>query len=159
MTTRAKRITAVLAAAAAWAAISCEGPINSEPAYKGPWKAYEVRGLPEGTRINDIYMFSPTDGWAVANGSRFLRFDGLGWMVHTDLSQESYCQYVMDLDFSAPNNGWAVGSYIVIRYDRGRWREIGVPPRGANCVFTLGGEDVWVGSYGCLYKYAPSENG
>jgi hypothetical protein len=61
--------------------------------------------------------------------------------------------------FASPTDGWAVGSYIIIRYDGVRWREIAVPPSGANCVFTLGRDDVWVGGYGCLYKYAPFENG
>ena len=172
MKIRGIRITAVLAAAAAWAAISCEGPIDSRPAYKGPWKAYEVPGLPEGTRINDIYMFSPTDGWAVANGSRFLRFDGLEWKVHTDLSRESYCKYVVDLDFSAPNDGWAVGYWyhqvggdpvkegFVFHYDGSEWKDVtpvvtwpisGIGP--LHCVSVVAPDDVWVGGLFGLYHY------
>lgn len=167
-----ERVTAVLAAAAAWAAISCEGPTGSQPAYKGPWKAYEVRGLPEGTRINDICMFSPTDGWAVANGSRFLRFDGRRWRVHTDLSRESYCEYVVDLDFSAPNDGWAVGYWyhqvggdpvkegFLFHYDGSEWRNVtptvtwpihGVGP--LHCVSAVAPDDVWIGGGHGIYHY------
>jgi len=61
--------------------------------------------------------------------------------------------------FASPTDGWSVGSGIIIRYDGVKWREIAVPPSGAKCVFALGGDDVWVGGYGCLYKYTPFENG
>ena len=59
--------------------------------------------------------------------------------------------------FASGDDGWAVGSYIIIKYDGREWREIATPgePRS---VFTLGGDDVWIGSYGCLYKYAPFED-
>jgi hypothetical protein len=166
------RTTAVLAAAAAWAAVSCEGPVDTEPAYKGPWEAYDVQGLPEGTRINDVYMFSPTDGWAVANGSHFLRFDGMEWKVHTDLSQESYCAYVVDLDFSSPNEGWAVGYWyhqvegntvkegFVFRYDGSAWRNVtpvitwpisGIGP--LHCVSVNAPDNVWIGGRYGIYRY------
>jgi len=81
------------------------------------------------------------------------------WVIYEGgLFKDPY--FVLErVHFASPTDGWAVGSNIIIRYDGARWRETAVPPSGANCVFTLGGDDVWVGGWGCLFKYAPLKKG
>jgi hypothetical protein len=113
----------------------------------GAGTAWAVGGVPSYCEIPAVYEISR---WDEEKGE---------WVTHRTgrFKDPHFC---LDRVCFAPDGaGWAVGSYIIIKYYGREWREIAVPPSGANCVFTLGGDDVWVGGYGCLYKYAPLENG
>jgi len=133
MRNRIWRITAVLAAAAAWAAVSCEGPVEP-PEGPVPWDYYPIKGLNERESVADVYMLSASEGWAVANewqgGPYFLHFDGSEWSVEEDLSAEYPDVTVMRLSFSTADDGWAVGhAYLpsgrygghVFHYDGRSW--------------------------------------
>jgi hypothetical protein len=60
MRKRILRTTAVLAAAAAWAAVSCEGPVEP-PAGPVPWDYYPIKGLSEriGAADGKMYKYDP----------------------------------------------------------------------------------------------------
>ncbi|HYF61613.1 MAG TPA: hypothetical protein VD886_02300 [Herpetosiphonaceae bacterium] len=77
-------------------------------------------------RIYDIEMLDGASGWA-ATGSGLLRYDGRAWRREPVF--EGYSYSWLALDFSGPNNGWAVGvettgSRIMMaaaRYDGREW--------------------------------------
>ena len=60
--------------------------------------------------------------------------------------------------FAAPDDGWAAGQ-VCLRYAGSRWTQVPLPPfTCAYSVFTLGGDEVWLGcSDGKLLKYAPPQ--
>ncbi|MGD8720042.1 MAG: hypothetical protein PVH29_14625 [Candidatus Zixiibacteriota bacterium] len=163
---RMLRLSAVLAAVAAWAALSCEDtPTDTEGAYKGPWKAYEVLRLPAPRAIDAVYMLSSTQGWAIARGPAFLHFDGLLWYVHSYGEPKGRDRELLDLSFSSPDDGWAAGYYyksgdgtsaggLVYHFDGNYWEDVSppdIPP--LYCIFALAPDDVWAGGSGGLYHY------
>lgn len=169
MKKRVVKTTAAFAALAAWAAISCEGPI--EPPHQGPipWERYEVRGLPGGWAVNDVYMLSPSEGWAVAEGPYFLYFDGAEWAVHTAFTAKYPDVDVMRLGFSSPDDGWAVGHKFIpsrrcevyfFHYDGERWAPVtGIPVEleyrypALYDVEALAADDVWFAAGRSILHY------
>ncbi len=167
MKNREMRTIAVLAAAAAWAAFSCEwpgGPGDGE----NPWDAYPIMELPWGTAINDLYMLSPREGWAVADGPYFLRYDGKRWAINTDLSKEYGDVEMTGMSFSNPSDGWAVGwkrlsgsewDPFVFRYDGDEWHRLLLEtdsthgPTVYYTVCALAPDDVWFGGSGKISHF------
>ena len=173
MRNRMLRITAVLAAAAAWMAVSCEdGPVEP-PEGPVPWEEFEIQGLPAGWAVTDVYMLSAAEGWAVANdrqgGPYFLYFDGSEWAVETDLSAEYPDVAVMRLSFSAPDDGWAVGhAYLpsgryeghVFHYDGRSWAAVTDIPVDLNYYYrfwydveAISPDDVWLSGGRGVLRY------
>jgi hypothetical protein len=161
--------TAVLAAAAAWMAVSCEeGPL--EPPGPVPWDYYGIKGLNERKVVGDIHMVSATEGWAVTDGGYVLRFDGTEWRVHTDFSQKYEGIDITRLSFCAPEEGWALGHrYVgageyelyILRYDGLHWSRVtAIPDALKKCyrlreydVAALAPDDVWVTNYFDVFHY------
>jgi hypothetical protein len=146
--------------------LSCEDtPTDTEEAYKGPWKAYEVSGFPTSGAINDVYMLSSTQGWAVAGGNVFIHFDGSSWCVHSRGELKGRYPELSDLSFTSRDDGWAVGGYhksgegtsaggLVYHFDGKNWEDVAppdIPP--LYCIFALAPDDVWAGGIGGLYHY------
>jgi hypothetical protein len=160
MTRRVVKMTAAFAALTAWAATSCEGPIEPPPQGPIPWERYEVRGLPEGWAVYDVYMLSPGEGWAVAEGPYFLYFDGAEWAVHTAFTTKYPDVDVTRLAFSSPDDGWAVGHELIssgrcevyfFHYDGERWASVTEIPIEIEYrypalydVEALAADDVWL---------------
>jgi hypothetical protein len=161
------KIKAVLAAVAVGAVISCEGP-EGPGSGENPWEAYRLMDLPWGTAINDLYMLSSTEGWAVADGPYFLRYDGKRWTIHTDLSEKYGDVEMTGMSFSTPLDGWAVGwkrlsgsewEAFVFRYDGEEWVRL---PRETDSkqwptvyysVHALAPDDVWLGGSGKISHF------
>jgi hypothetical protein len=166
MRNRILRTFAVLAAAAAWAAISCEGPVEP-PEGPIPWDYYSIKGLNERASIADVYMLSASEGWAVTYGGYVLRFDGAEWRVHTDLSEKYPGIDLSRLSFCSPDEGWALGhgsgsasdELYIFRFDGTTWTRItGIPAELGgyyrDCdVEVLAPDDVWIANYYGLYHY------
>ena len=56
--------------------------------------------------------------------------------------------------FASPDDGWAAGQ-VVLHYDGREWRAVPCGEVGT-CVFTLGGDQVWVGTFEShILKYDP----
>jgi len=165
---RVLRIPAAFALFALGTVISCGGPLEPPPsAGPLPWERYEVRGLPARNAVNDVYMLSATEGWAVAEGPYFLYFDGVEWAVRADLSSAYPDVDITRISFSTPDDGWAVGHKFlgsgdyeayVFHYDGRRWTRLSgiLSELGyyfpAYDVEALSPDDVWlVGGYSILH--------
>jgi hypothetical protein len=166
MRKRILRTTAVLAAAAAWAAVSCENtPTDTEGAYKGPWKAYKVLQLPAGRAIKTVYMFSSVQAWAIAEGPSFIYFNGPQWYLYSYGDPKSSNAELFDLSFTSREDGWAAGYLrtpgeeswgkgIVYHFDGKYWEDVSPPDIDPLfCIFALAPDDVWAGGDRGLYHY------
>jgi hypothetical protein len=114
----------------------------------------------------DVFAPTPTTAWAVGGGTGLeippgypiFRYDaGRDFWVEweQDWSRE-YPPILNGVHFANPSDGWAAGQAIY-RFDGETWNHVPTPEGFyAYDVFTLGGDEVWVGGFDRkIYKYAP----
>jgi hypothetical protein len=126
-----------------------------------------VRSLFDYEYRYDVFAPTPTTGWAVGGGTGFeippaypiFRYvaerDTWEPWEQDDWSRE-HPPILKGVHFAAPDDGWAVGQ-AVYHFDGKTWNHIPVPEGfHAYDVFTLGGDEVWLGGiHRKIYKYAP----
>lgn len=108
---------------------------------------------------------TPETGWAAGGGfpagvpgfdAQLFYFDAAwdGWKPYRE-SSFNYDKVFYDVHFANPDDGWAVGQGTY-RYNGQKWVRVPPPPSTAYSVFTLGGDDVWVGLFNRrICKYNP----
>lgn len=114
----------------------------------------------------DVFAPTPTTAWAVGGGTGLeippgypiFRYDAgrdtwVEW--EKDWSRE-YPPILNGVHFASPSDGWAAGQAIY-HFDGETWNHVPTPEGfHAYDVFTLGGDEVWVGGFDRkIYKYAP----
>lgn len=139
----------------------CSSPAGEEEEKKpwdyGPWDYYCYEtGL-----FSCIFMISANDGWACDGLNSIYRFNGSEWVLNKSFEGIAPVTYMNDLDFSAPDDGWAVGASMypdtgyIFHYDGRDWED--VTPfhiRWLAAVEALAPDDVWVaGGYGDVFHY------
>ena len=98
--------------------------------------------------IKSIKVLSENDIWAVGQ-----RAGGYSWTLHWDGASfatvpspniDNFNQ-LQDVDATAPNDVWAVGSFIVIRWNGTEWQVVPNAPRSAHLksVAVVAPNDVW----------------
>jgi hypothetical protein len=83
--------------------------------------------------VEDIFISSPTDGWAVSKSSeRIYHYDGSTW---TRVHEDAWGIELRSIFFTSPDHGWAAGSGVVsgaqsniIEYKNGKWVYYREPP-------------------------------
>ena len=76
--------------------------------------------------VEDIFINSPTDGWAVSKSSeRIYHYDGTTW---TRVHEDPWGIKLYSVFFTSPERGWAAGWYCIsgtqsniLGYKKGRW--------------------------------------
>jgi len=122
------------------------------------WTEYHLPG--NSGYINDIYFSGGSEGWACTSDGYIYRYDGTSWSVSAHFEPENpkseFDHFdIHDIDFSSPDDGWAVArrsSYPhrtgIFRYDGYNWSDVtpGVAEDyGIYSVCTVTYDDVWFG--------------
>ena len=116
-------------------------------------------------QIQDIYMLSATEGWAIGHnairdvGTVILHYSGGKW-EQTDYFETYYLQ---SLYMVSPQEGWAVGTgtrstgkdhgTIILRYKAGEWKEEEHPnlttaEQALNSVYMISAQEGWAAGKG-----------
>lgn len=143
----------VLSATDAWA-VGDEGSILH---YDGT--AWTAMSSPTRRWLRGLSMLSADEGWAVAGD-----VSGIGAILHyanqlwSTVDDSTF--WLMDVDFVAPDNGWAVGSKGILHYDGNDWiafsrEELGIPETTfLNGVDMVSANEGWaVGDGGMILHY------
>ena len=123
----------------------------------GTWNTITVAGLPSGSNLNSVFMLSPTSGWAVggitqptcaawttvggecnptffAAGPIILYWDGTKWSpVAAPTMPGGGKPVLLSTYFTAPNDGWAVGTpgvlaMTILHWDGTIWTPVTLSP-------------------------------
>jgi len=144
----------------------CDSPTAEEekkPWDYGPWDYYNLH-LELNTKVRAIYMTTPNSGWACVSGPKFLHYANGDWTIFKDFKKEKgeiVAQFMNDMDFSTPNDGWAVGNSMypdtgyIFHYDGRDWEDVTpFTMKPLYCVAALAPDDVWAaGWYDTAYHY------
>ena len=137
------------------------------------WDGVQWQRMPsEGTEIREgVAVPSPGSGWSVGGGyadigeippefSMSYYDDVWGiWRRYYGLEGRPADGRILHaVHFAAPDDGWAAGQ-VCLHYDGSRWTQIPLPPLTcAYSVFTLGGDEVWLGCFDRkILKYDPPQ--
>jgi hypothetical protein len=91
--------------------------------------------------VRAVWMASTTDGWAVGDGGRLLRYDGTRW---TDVPNVTHHR-LTDVWGSSPWDVWAVGEdSTVLHYDGHTWTAHRIGGGKLQGVWGSSASDVWI---------------
>ncbi len=114
--------------------------------------------------VTDIYFSGPSDGWVCTKGGYIYHFDGTDWVisayfeaVYDNPEGKRYFE-IYDLDFSTPDDGWAVARASdyphksgIFHFDGETWSDV-TPEIAGNygmySVCAVAPDDVWFGAAG-----------
>jgi len=130
------------------------------------WDGSSWAAVPSSTfgSVESIWFPTPDEGWAVGGMCPQPEIPSDECVFHYTAASGEWKPYpnpgspdhklLHGVHFAAPDDGWAVGQ-VIMRYDGREWRAVPCDEVGT-CVFTLGGDQVWVGTFdGHILKYDP----
>lgn len=98
---------------------------------------------PVAQTIQGLWSISPTDIWAVGNGTTLLHFDGNSWTVKP--APVGATGNLYGVWASATDNVWAVGdSGLILHYDGKLWTTVASPTiQRLWAIWGITGSDIW----------------
>ncbi|MDD5252123.1 MAG: hypothetical protein PHT12_05850 [Patescibacteria group bacterium] len=79
------------------------------------------RTSPTTSQLNDAYMFSSSDGWAVGNDGIIVRWNGTAWLLFADLGTQMFT----GIDCVSATDCWAVAdSGRIAHWDGTAWSQL-----------------------------------
>jgi hypothetical protein len=114
---------------------------------------------------DDVFFPTPEEGWAVGGGTPvpeapaydpiYHYYSETGEWKRWGHPAEAAGKTLHAVHFASPDDGWAAGQ-VVLRWDGRNWRYVPCPFVAFD-VFTLGGDEVWLGCVDRkILKYDPS---
>ena len=109
-------------------------------------------GVPTTQAINDIFILSSSDIWAVAGSGQILHYNGTSWLLNQDVGAENLYGIAM----VSATDGWAVGaSGKIYHYNGATWSEFtDTGTTSWNSIAMVSVTSGWiVGSGGAILSY------
>ncbi|UCE26727.1 MAG: hypothetical protein JSW52_10335 [Candidatus Coatesbacteria bacterium] len=122
------------------------------------WTEYRLPG--NSSIVNDLYVYDDSEGWACTYDGYIYRYDGTDWSLSAYFEPEEpkseFNRFnIHDIDFSGPDDGWAVAmasSYPhktgIFHFDGETWSDVTpgvVEDYGMYAVCAVAPDDVWFG--------------
>ena len=111
---------------------------------------------PTTQHLNDVFMFSASDGWAVGQYGTIIRWDGTDWSNETSPTAEHlYSVYMV-----SASDGWAVGDDgTIIHWNGTEWSNVTSPTMYyLGSLFMVSSSDGWaVGGLGTIIRWTGTE--
>ena len=115
-----------------------------------------VYNAPTSRNLNDIYLISQNDVWAVGDNGTIIHYGGSVWLpVVSPTSQNLRGVFFVD-----PGEGWAVGDNgTIIHYESGSWFSVPSPTaRDLHDIYMVNASDGWiVGNVGEMLRWNGSQ--
>jgi len=92
--------------------------------------------------ISILGMVSSDYGWAVGRAGALFRWDGTAW--HTEAAPRIGHRLIQAISMSGEDDGWAVGTDTVLRFDGHTWTPVDAPPGHHKSVVSLAPDSAWM---------------
>jgi photosystem II stability/assembly factor-like uncharacterized protein len=93
-----------------------------------------------------VDMVSSTDGWAVEDSGKILKWDGTSWQYFTSPLPVNQEYHLFSVNMVSSTDGWAVGSDgIIIHWDGTEWNNVTSPTgKWLESVNMVSSDDGWI---------------
>lgn len=112
---------------------------------------WSIVSSPTTNKLVDIYMLSPTEGWAVGENGTIIRWNGVAWEnVVSPTSTNLGGVYMV-----SPTDGWIVGGYgTILRWDGTTWSTVSSPTTDhLFAIYMLSPTEGWIAGDYNIYKW------
>lgn len=107
-------------------------------------RRWQRMASPTTADLISVFAVAADDVWIAAQDGSLFRYDGSRWSAVAQLGSGA----ARSLWFASRDDGWAIGSFVVLRWDGRRWNAVNfllpsAPPLGV--VWGATARDVWLG--------------
>ena len=96
------------------------------------WRCYDDGSLdPCHDGLNAVSFLNASEGWAVGNAGKILRFQGGVWSVYPS----PVTSYIKEVQVLAANNAWAVGEDPILHWDGNAWTDFPISIAGMKKIY------------------------